>query len=168
MVDPDFDLDAFEELPKREQNSQYGPLLIERLEAADAPRVLVHEATEVGPLYDQWPPESHQIVHTDDLLAFAQRAFRRPVTEEEIRPFRKLAETNPEGTTAAIAAMLCAPRFLYLDEPEGELDDFALASRLSYFLWNTMPDDALFARRQVRRSERTGHTPEAPRSDARG
>ena len=39
--------------------------------------------------------------------------------------------------------MLCSPRFLYLDEPERELDDFALASRLSYFLWNTMPDDTL-------------------------
>jgi hypothetical protein len=145
LVDPDFDLDAFRELPKREQNSQYGTLLIERLEAADAPRVLVHEATEVGPLYDQWPPECHQIVHTKDLQAFAERAFRRPVTVEELRPFIDHAKNSPEGYRGAIAAMLCSPRFLYFDEPEGELDDFALASRLSYFLWNTMPDEALFA-----------------------
>ncbi len=145
LVDPDFDHDAFRELPKREQNEKYGPLLIDRLEAEDAPRILVHEATETGPLYDQWPPQSHHIVHSEDLLSFAERAFRRPVTEEEIRPFLELAEANPEGSRAAIAAMLCSPRFLYFDEPEGELDDFALASRLSYFLWNTMPDEALYA-----------------------
>lgn len=145
VVDPDFDLDAFRELPKREQNSQYGPLIIERLEAADAPRVLVHQATEIGPLYDQWPPESHHIVHTDDLLSFAERAFRRPVTKEEIRPFRELAQSSPDGSKAAITAILCSTRFLYLDEPEGELDEFALASRLSYFLWNTMPDKELYA-----------------------
>ena len=43
------------------------------------------------------------------------------------------------------AAILCSPQFLYLDESPGKLDDFALASRLSYFLWSTMPDDTLFA-----------------------
>lgn len=145
LVDPDFDMDAFKELPRREQNETYGKLLIERLEAADAPRVLVHEATEIGPVYDKWPPKSHHIVHTDDLLGFAERAFRRPVTQEEIRPFAELAQSSPDGSAAAIAAMLCAPQFLYLEEPEGELDDFALASRLSYFLWNTMPDEALVA-----------------------
>lgn len=145
IVDPDFDWDSFRELPKAEQNSQLGPLMVERLEAVDAPRVLVHEATEVGPVFDQWPSESHQIVQSEDLLSFAERAFRRPVTEEEIRPFRALAKSSSEGNQAAIAAMLCAPQFLYLEEPEGKLDDYALASRLSYFLWNTMPDEALFA-----------------------
>ena len=64
--------------------------------------------------------------------------------------------------------MLCSPRFLYLDEPEGELDDFALASRLSYFLWNTMPDEALFADARAGTLEGTGNTSKAPRSDARG
>lgn len=145
LVDPDFDMAAFRELPRREQNSAYGPMIVEKLKAADAPRILVHEATETGPLYDQWPPESHHVVHTNDLKAFAERAFRRPVTEDEMRPFRALAKSSPEGTPAAIAAMLCAPQFLYLEEPEGKLDDFALASRLSYFLWNTMPDEVLFA-----------------------
>ena len=145
LVDPDFDRDAFRELPKRQQNETYGPLIVEKLKNADAPRVLVHEATEVGPLYDQWPPQSHQIVHTQDLKAFAERAFRRPVTEQELRPLRELAKTSPEGSSAAVAAILCSPQFLYLEEPEGELDDFALASRLSYFLWNTMPDEALYA-----------------------
>jgi hypothetical protein len=36
-------------------------------------------------------------------------------------------------------------RFLFLDEQPGKLDDFALASRLSYFLWSSMPDDELLA-----------------------
>ena len=45
---------------------------------------------------------------------------------------------------AGYTAMLCSPRFLYLQEPEGELDDYAIASRLSYFLWSSMPDDQLF------------------------
>ena len=41
--------------------------------------------------------------------------------------------------------MLTAPQFLLIDERPGKLDDFALASRLSYFLWSTMPDDELLA-----------------------
>ena len=145
LVDPDFDRDAFRELPKREQNETYGPTIVEKFEATDGPRIVVHEAVETGPIFEEWPPKSHQIVHTDDLLSFAERAFRRPVTEDEIRPFVRLAESSPDGTKAAITAMLCSPRFIYLDEPEGELDHFALASRLSYFLWNTMPDEALYA-----------------------
>lgn len=144
LVDPDFDMEAFQELPKRDQNSQYGPTIIERLEKSDAPRILVHEATEVGPHYDEWPPDCHQIIHTGDLLAFAERAFRRPVTDDALRPYLELASANSEGNRAAIAAILCSPRFLYFNEPEGPLDDFAIASRLSYFLWNTMPDNALF------------------------
>ena len=43
------------------------------------------------------------------------------------------------------AAILCSPQFLYLEESSGQLDDFALASRLSYFLWSSMPDETLFA-----------------------
>lgn len=42
------------------------------------------------------------------------------------------------------AAILCSPQFLYLKEKPGKLDDFALASRLSYFLWSSMPDAQLF------------------------
>jgi hypothetical protein len=43
----------------------------------------------------------------------------------------------------ACRAALCSPDFLYHIEPAGPLDDFALASRLSYFFWNSAPDDAL-------------------------
>src|SRR5262245_40873724 len=50
-----------------------------------------------------------------------------------------------DAMKAAYRVALCSPEFLYLREPAAQLDDFALASRLSYFLWNSMPDDELFA-----------------------
>ncbi|NRB28556.1 MAG: DUF1592 domain-containing protein, partial [Roseibacillus sp.] len=43
------------------------------------------------------------------------------------------------------AALMCSPQFLYFKEKPGPLDDFAIASRLSYFLWSSMPDEALLA-----------------------
>src|SRR6478672_3525747 len=46
---------------------------------------------------------------------------------------------------AAYKAALCSPDFLFLREPVGRLDDWAVASRLSYFLWNSMPDEELLA-----------------------
>jgi hypothetical protein len=49
-----------------------------------------------------------------------------------------------DAMKAAYRVALCSPEFLYLREPVGPLDDHAVASRLSYFLWNSMPDDELF------------------------
>jgi hypothetical protein len=49
-----------------------------------------------------------------------------------------------ESLQLGFQTILCAPGFLYLNEGEGELDDFTLASRLSYFLWSSMPDAELF------------------------
>ena len=165
LVDPDFDLDTFRELPKREQNSRYGKLLIDRFEKVDAPRITIHRAIENGPLFDQWPPASHQAVwgrkgQTDEQIVrdFATRAFRRPVSEEQIAPYLRLARNGPEGLRNAIEAILCSPRFLYLQEKGDKLDNYAIASRLSYFLWNTMPDEVLLkdaAKRKLR-------DPEAP------
>lgn len=86
------------------------------------------------------------------LLSFATRAFRRDVTAEEIRPFVELFESRladgysfEESMRVAYKGILVAPDFLFLRERPGKLDDFALASRLSYFLWSTMPDDVLLA-----------------------
>lgn len=84
------------------------------------------------------------------LPAFASAAFRRPATAEEEEPFLKLFEAEfAEGKdflvamrTAAIA-MLCSPEFLFLREPAGKLNDLQLASRLSYFLTRSMPDETL-------------------------
>lgn len=88
---------------------------------------------------------------------FGLRAYRRPLEPNEIDTLTGLAleaEDFESGIRLAISAMLQSPFFIYhvefgVDEggPAGmlPLTDYELASRLSYFLWNTMPDDALFA-----------------------
>ncbi len=83
--------------------------------------------------------------------AFATRAFRRPVSKEEAKPYVEivladLANDVPllDALRGGYRAVLCSPRFLYFNETPGPLDDYAVASRLSYFLWNTMPDAQLF------------------------
>jgi hypothetical protein len=53
--------------------------------------------------------------------------------------------TFERALRAALKGVLISPEFLFLRERPGKLDDFALACRLSYFLWSTMPDDELFA-----------------------
>jgi mono/diheme cytochrome c family protein len=84
------------------------------------------------------------------LRDFMPRAFRRTVTAEEIQPFvelvkKKLAakQSFEQAMRVALKAVLCSPDFLFLREKPGKLNDFALASRLSYFLWSTMPDEEL-------------------------
>ncbi len=81
---------------------------------------------------------------------FAQRAFRRPLESGEAEPFAKLVtdaldagKSFEDAIEVGFRAVLTAPQFLLLEERPGRLDDFALASRLSYFLWSTMPDDEL-------------------------
>ncbi|HUY88175.1 MAG TPA: DUF1592 domain-containing protein [Pirellulales bacterium] len=86
------------------------------------------------------------------LRRFARRAFRRPVAEADLEPFVRLIEAKlaqgrsfEQAVRAGLTAVMVSPRFLYLDERPGKLDDFALASRLSYFLWSSMPDESLLA-----------------------
>jgi hypothetical protein len=81
---------------------------------------------------------------------FAVNAFRRPVPKKELEPYLKLAmEVLDEGLPLIEAvrcgyrALLCSPRFLYFNEPVGKLDDYSIATRLSYFLWGTFPDKTL-------------------------
>jgi len=84
------------------------------------------------------------------ITRFARRVFRRPVTEEQAAPYREIgrkayAEGIPpsEALRTAYRAILCSPRFLTFIEAPGPLDDHAIASRLSYALWVSMPDYAL-------------------------
>jgi len=84
------------------------------------------------------------------LRNFARRAFRRSIRDVDIQPFMALVESKlsakhsfEQAMRAGLLAMMVSPDFLFLRETPGKLDDFALASRLSYFLWNTMPDDEL-------------------------
>ncbi len=134
------------------------------------PHIQIHEVQIRGPLYDQWPPVGQQVIfggQTFDagrtraiLEAFASRAFRRPARAEEVdRLMALVAQRGKDGRSPlealedGLKAVLCSPAFLYLVEPEpvGELiatksralPAHALASRLSYFLWSTMPDAEL-------------------------
>lgn len=84
------------------------------------------------------------------LLSFANRAFRRAVTAEELEPYVDFAKTEMAesdsllaGVRAGYRAILCSHRFIYFTEAPGRLDDYAIASRLSYFMWSTMPDAEL-------------------------
>lgn len=90
------------------------------------------------------------------LRAFLERAFRRPVTETEISRYMALLKYEikdgasfTDAMKTTVSAVLASPKFLYrldIAETNSEMetaDDFAMASRLSYFLWGTMPDDLL-------------------------
>ena len=94
------------------------------------------------------------------LVRFTERAYRRPVRPDEVDRLAKLVaselkngERLDNAMRAAFQAVLCSKDFLYLVEGADtasasaapKLNDWELASRLSYFLWNTMPDDDLFA-----------------------
>ena len=99
-----------------------------------------------------WTVQStNALADADKLLAsFLPKAFRRPVSAEVRKDYvAKVEERLKAGDcfeTAmrwAYRAALCSPDFLYLLEPVAKLDDFALASRLSFFLWNSAPDARL-------------------------
>jgi hypothetical protein len=94
------------------------------------------------------------------LGAFATRAYRRPLADDTASRLAGLAEatyaqkgkTFEEGVAHAMAAVLASPRFLFkLEQPAphtlnaavADVDEYSLASRLSYFIWSTMPDDEL-------------------------
>lgn len=93
------------------------------------------------------------------LRRFLQQAYRRPVDEaaevKRFLPVVRAALQQGQGFTDALiagyTAILCSPEFITLNEKPGRLDDFALAARLSFFLWNSPPDDAL--RAAARRGE---------------
>lgn len=87
---------------------------------------------------------------SEQLRVFARRAFRRPTSDESLKPYldmlRSSIEAGEDPITALRAsyrAILCSPRFLYFVEPPGQLDDHAIATRLSYMLGGSMPDDEL-------------------------
>lgn len=121
-----------------------------------------------GPVFDQWPPALHRRIlpasasrENDEagyvavvLRAFMTRAYRRPVDDVEVTRmvdfFKSIREEFPtfeETIREALAMVLIQPDFLFHLEPGGDtkrpLDDWERASRLSYFLWSSMPDERL-------------------------
>lgn len=97
------------------------------------------------------------------LTAFAEKAYRRPLADEDTgarlaqfaeSTYSQRGKTFEQGVAHAMAAVLASPRFLFrLEAPAthalgaryAEVDEYSLASRLSYFLWSTMPDAELLA-----------------------
>ncbi len=140
----------------------------EYTDGRDMPRMLVQSVEFEGPYYNTWPPATHQRIfiesnHKDDQPAyakevirnFATRAFRRPVSKNEEdsifaiwkNSFDDDSDFN-QSLKDALLIVLTAPQFLFLIEnsesPKPEsINDFELASKLSYFLWNTVPDERL-------------------------
>ena len=127
-----------------------------------------------GPLYDQWPPRSTESLFSETeanlegsvaeekakaiFTELLPRAFRRPVEQEEVdrivgvfRSEQSAGEPFPEAIKSGIIATLCSPSFLLLfeDSVDAEdelrpLGDYEIATRLSYFIWNSLPDAELF------------------------
>ena len=140
----------------------------EYTDGRDMPRLLVRSVEFEGPFYEQWPPESHRNIFVDFdrkadstayarqiISAFASRAYRRPASEAEVAAllavYRSSLEDSGkfrESIKDALQVTLTSPQFLFLVErsntPEPEdLEGHELASKLSYFLWNSPPDREL-------------------------
>jgi len=134
----------------------------EYTDGRDMPRLLIRSVEFEGPYYDQWPSPAYKNIFgaagsdadkaRTILRGFATRAFRRPVTAaEENRIFAVYRASAASGrdfrdsVKDALLVTLTMPQFLFLVEksaspgPEA-LDDYELASKLSYFLWNAPPD----------------------------
>jgi hypothetical protein len=101
-------------------------------------------------------PKTGDVCAQTFIKGFGRRAFRRPLTDIEASRYQKVFTAGGDFTTGVklvVQAMLQSPNFLYLVEPVGadgwgkvvSVDSYAMASRLSYFLAKSMPDDALFA-----------------------
>jgi hypothetical protein len=135
-----------------------------------------------GPILDDGPTYAQREYLPKDpsgarecLARFAERAFRRPVQPDELDGLEQLVqsemkhgETFPAAMKTALVAVLSSKDFLYLVEGSMEtntprLTDWELASRLSYFLWSTMPDAELFAAAH----NNTLHQPEVLRAQVR-
>jgi hypothetical protein len=133
--------------------------------------VLIDYIEISAPFYDHWPPRTHTAIfmesdnqsHEDKygrevLNQFLRRIWRRPVTKQEVEQFMDLFATyRPEFSTfegamlEVLATALATPEFLYLTQRvtaqtakvPAELNDLEFASRLSIFLWSSIPDDEL-------------------------
>ncbi|MEE2643019.1 MAG: DUF1592 domain-containing protein [Planctomycetota bacterium] len=151
----------------------------EYTDGKDTPRLLIQSIEFEGPYYESWPPRSHRAIFFDSpnskdrqvyarevLEKFSSRAFRRPVTHGELESlmavFRESFRQTDDFQSSvqdALLVVLTSPQFLFLleksESPQPErLGDFELASKLSYFLWNTAPDSQLLERaRQGRLQE---------------
>ena len=124
------------------------------------PTLRMYKVEIEGPFYDEWPHKpKHKLLgdktysscNPEEIITkLAARAFRRPVQRQEIQPIldfvnqtQKQTGSKKEAIANGIRVILCSPQFYYHYENGGKLSDYALANRLSYFIWSTMPDARL-------------------------
>ena len=132
------------------------------------PPLLIKSVEFEAPYYPEWPPKSHTNIFFDSvnqsnpeiyaeevISRFMQRAFRRPLESVELNRYMDFWKSIKDdfdrfedGVKEVLVAVLCSPNFIYISEPKApesnEFDDeFYLASQLSYFLWNSPPDETL-------------------------
>jgi hypothetical protein len=130
---------------------------------ASSPRAVVEWIEFEAPVTDVWPPAHHTDIlfesplrETDTpayvrevLKRFVSRAFRRPATEDEIERFAKVfAIVSPEmesfeaAMRETLSMVLISPNFLFHTQADDGIvtPSFEMASKLSYFLWGSMPD----------------------------
>lgn len=149
------------------KNDRFGRHYAMAMKFAKLPHIRIHEIEIKGPLYDQWPPESHRAIlgkesfaseHATKIIsAFMNKAYRRQATPEELRGILDVARrslgagrTPYQSLKDTLKAILCSPAFLYLDEQtaapsDTKLSDDAFANRVAYFLWSSMADEQLLA-----------------------
>ena len=129
------------------------------------PAIIVSEIELITEPLESWPPKSHgsiffpsknqadeKVYSREIIKRFMTKAFRRPVSSQELDEYHGLwksirphCNTFEESIKDSLSAVLTSPRFLYLmenirAEDSTGVSEIELASRLSYFLWNSMPD----------------------------
>ena len=137
----------------------------------DPLQVLIDHIEIIAPFYEQWPPKTHtdiffesgsrsdeQVYGREVLSRFLKRVWRRPVTSPDVDQFMDLfARYRPgfatfeDAMVEVLATALATPEFLYLTQratadetqPSSRISEVEFASRLSMFLWSSIPDDDL-------------------------
>ena len=137
----------------------------------DPLQVLIDHIEISAPFYEQWPPKTHtdiffesgsrsdeQVYGREVLSRFLKRVWRRPVTAPDVDQFMDLfARYRPgfatfeDAMVEVLATALATPEFLYLTQratadetqPSSRISEVEFASRLSMFLWSSIPDDDL-------------------------
>lgn len=134
----------------------------------NGPALLVKSMELETPYHPVWPPKSHSTIFFDSpnknnyqvytaevLKRFMERAFRRPLVDGELERYFNFwnnikddFEVYEDSVKEVLVAILCSPNFLYLLESEKSApkmfnEDYYLASKMAYFLWNSPPDKKL-------------------------
>ena len=167
---------AFPQLFDDKGNGLYSLVLLDWIEWEGPILTEAEKARRKGLLP---PDDATPEAVAEHLRRFAERAWRRPVLAEELEQYlqsylteRKAGEKPADAYRVALRGVLTSRHFIYLVEGDtparGRLTQQELASRLSYFLWSSMPDEGLFTATKEGRLSGDGLTKEVERMLADG